>query len=135
MKTRFKQTKVALVAIATCIAACGISAVPAGARVTEKNTKFCAAIGSDQGAGIDFEGLGPQEAAFAAKLERKLAKTGVPTKLKKDLGKLARVYDRIAKGESAAEVLDAAGQAAILPALTRFSKYFAANCVEIPPST
>ena len=134
MNGRFERTSVAVIAIATCIAAFGVSAAPAGARVAEKNTKFCAALGSDQGAGIDFEGLGPEEAAFAAKLERKLAKTGVPTKLKKDLGKLARVYDRIAKGESAAEVLDAAGQKAILPALTRFSKYVAANCVETPPS-
>ncbi len=135
MNSRFKQTAVALVAIATCTTAFGMSATPAGARIAEKNTKFCAALGSDQGAGLDFEGLGPEEAAFAEKLVRKLEKTGVPTKLKKDLKKLAKTYHRIAKGESAAEVLDAAGQAAILPALTRFSKYVAANCVGVPPST
>ena len=62
-------------------------AVPAGARVAEKNDKFCKILYSDQGAGIDFEGLGPAEAEYAATLMRKLAKAGVPAKLKKDLKK------------------------------------------------
>jgi hypothetical protein len=135
MPSKSTRVLVASIAIATFIATFGVVAAPAGASVPQTNTKFCAVLGSDQGAGINFDGLGPEEAAFAAKLERKLAKTGVPAKLKKDLKKLAAVYDRIANGETAAEVLDAKGQAAILPALTRFSKYFAANCVGTPPAT
>jgi hypothetical protein len=52
--------------------------------------------------------------------------------LKADLARIARVYDRIADGEPAAEVLDAAQQRTLLPALTRFGKYLAANCIATP---
>ena len=92
---------------------------------------YTAVLSGDQGTGINFEGLGPAEAKFAAKLMRKAAKAGVPARLKADLAKLAKVYDRIANGEPAAKVLDAAGQKAVLPALTRFSKYVAANCTPV----
>ena len=111
-----------------------VLALPAGARVAQTNDRFCAVF-SAQFPSIDFEGLGPDEANFAAKLLRKAAKTGVPGKLKKDLKKIAKVYDRIADGEPAGEVLDAEQQKAILPALTRFSKYYAANCFATVPST
>jgi hypothetical protein len=135
MPSKSTRALVASIACATFIATVGVVAAPAGASVAAKNAKFCAVLSTDQGSGIDFEGLSPEEAAFAAKLERKLAKTGVPAKLKKDLKKLAAVYDRIANGETAAEVLDADGQAAVLPALKHFSTYVAANCLTTPPST
>jgi hypothetical protein len=135
MRSNFKRASVAVTAVAILSAAFGVSAAPVGARVVAKNAKFCEVLGSDQGAGIDFEGLGPDEAKFGAKLMRKLAKTGVPAKLKKDLKKVAKVYARIGKGEPATEVLDADGQAAVLPAITRFSKYVGANCVPTAPAT
>ena len=127
-----KRTVAVLCAVAALTATIGLSASPAMAHVAAANTKFCTVISGDQGSGIDFEGLGPAEATFAAKLMRKAGKTGVPGSLKADLGKLAKVYDRIADGESAATVLTPATQKAILPALTRFSKYVAANCVVVP---
>jgi len=123
-----KRTVAMLSAVAALTAVIGISASPVEAHVAAANTKFCAVLSSDQGTGIDFEGLGPAEATFAAKLMRKAAKTGVPANLKADLGKLAKVYDRIADGEPAVKVLSPSKQKAILPALTRFSQYVTANC-------
>lgn len=111
-----------------------VLAAPAGARIASTNAKFCAVLSSDQGQGINFEGLGPDEATYSAKLMRKAAKTGVPAKLKVDLRTLAKIYDRIADGEPAARVLTAKRQKAILPALTRFSKYVGANCSTAPPT-
>jgi hypothetical protein len=65
---------------------------------------------------------------------RKLAKAGVPAKLEKDLKKLAKVYDPIADGESANEVI--ADQVTFVQsALTRFSKYVQKNCTPSAPST
>lgn len=109
-------------------------ASPAGAEVAAKNAKFCAVLYGDQGGGINFEGLGPDEAKFAAKLERKLAKTGVPAKLKSDLLKLAKVYDRIAKGEDAGKVVVDVGDS-VTKGLVRFSKYVQANCTPPVPVT
>jgi hypothetical protein len=120
-------------AVAAVTAMIGLSASPVAAHVPAANTKFCAVLSSDQGTEIDFEGLAPAEATHAAKLMRRAAKTGVPGSLKTDLGKLAKVYDRIADGEPAAKVLSPSNQKAILPALTRFSKYVAANCT--PPTS
>ena len=131
MSANPKRT-VVLCAVAALTATIGLSASPAVAHVAAANTKFCAVISGDQGSGIDFDGLGPAEATFAAKLMRKAGKTGVPGNLKADLGKLAKVYDRIADGEPAAKVLSPSAQKAILPALTRFSKYVAANCTVVP---
>jgi hypothetical protein len=133
MPSKPRRTLAVITAAAALTAAVGLSAAPAGARVVARNAKFCAVV-SDQGVGIDFEGLGPDEARFAAKLMRKAAKAGVPSKLKKDLNKLAKVYDVIAGGESAAQVV-AAQQTFIVKALTRFSKYVAANCIATAPST
>jgi len=133
MPSKVKRTLVAITAVAAFTASLGLSAAPASARVLVLNDKFCAVLG-DQGLGIDFSGLGPAEAKFAAKLSRKAAKTGVPAKLKKDLNKLAKVYDRIAHGEPSIKVLTDR-QAFIGKALTRFGKYFAANCIATPPST
>ena len=128
MSANSNRTVALVSAVAALTAMIGLSGSPAVAHVAAANTKFCAVLSSDQGTGIDFEGLGPAEATYAAKLMRKAAKTGVPGKLKADLGKLAKVYDRIADGESAAKVLTPSAQKAILPALTRFSKYVGANC-------
>jgi len=125
---------------ASAIVAAGLAAglvaalaVPAGARVAEKNDKFCKILYSDQGAGIDFEGLGPAEAEYAATLMRKLAKAGVPAKLKKDLKKVAKIYDRIADGASEGDLAD--DQDFILEALTRISKYSAKNCTPAVPTS
>lgn len=108
------------------LAAATVLAVPASAGAEAKNPKFCEALYSDKGGqGIDFEGLGPAEAKYAAKLMRKLAKTGVPAKLKSDLGKLAKFYDQIAKGDTKGI---AKQQKTITQALTTFSKYTAKNC-------
>jgi hypothetical protein len=132
MRATLKPPLAVVVAVAAIITVLGVSAANAGARVRATNDKFCAVLSSDQGEGIDFEGLAPDEAGFAAKLMRKAARTGVPAKLKADLARIAKVYDRIADGEPAAKVLDAEQQRAILPALTRFSKYAAANCTTVP---
>ena len=105
----------------------------AAARVEVKNAKFCQILSSDQGADIDFDGLGAAEAKYAAKLTRKLAKTGVPAKLKSDLEKLAKVYDRIAEGESPAAVL-ADEQKAITKSFVGFTTYVSANCAPSTPS-
>ncbi len=131
MPAKSRRTIAVLVALAA-FAAVGISAGPAGARVAATNDQFCSVLSSNQGAGIDFDGLEAPEARLAAKVMRKAAKSGVPATLKADLAKLAAVYDRIAKGEPAAEVLDAAHQKALLPRLTRFGKYVAANCIATP---
>lgn len=121
-----------LVVVGALVVMIGVSAVHAGARVAATNDTFCALLSNDQGQGINFEGLAPDEAGFAAKRLRRAARAGVPATLKADLAKIAKVYDRIADGESPAKVLDAEQQKAILPGLTRFSKYTAANCTTAP---
>jgi hypothetical protein len=132
MRASWKRTTTFMLAVAALPIMLGLSATPAGARVAATNDKFCNVMSSNQGAGIDFQGLAPPEARFAATLLRKAAKTGVPATLKADLARMAKLYDRIAAGESAAKVLDAAQQKTLLPALTRFGKYLAANCVATP---
>jgi hypothetical protein len=127
-----KRTAAVIVAVAALATTLGVSASPSSARTAATNDKFCSVLSRNQGAGIDFDGLAAPEARFAAKVVRKAAKTGVPAKLKADLARIAKVYDRIADGESAAKVLDAAQQKALLPGLTRFGKYVAANCVATP---
>lgn len=134
MHSNVKRALVAVTLVAAFAATFGWSTTAAHARVVAANTKFCAVF-SGQTTGIDFEGLGPAEAKLGAQLFRKAARTGVPSRLKQDLKKVAKVYDRIAHGEAATDVLDAAGQAAVLPSIVRFSKYFAANCVPTTPST
>jgi len=130
-----KRISSIVVVVALASALVVMLAVPAGARVAQKNTEFCEILSSDQGAGIDFEGLEPPEAEYAATLVRKLAKTGVPAKLKKDLKRLAKdVYDRIAAGESENEVTPEQ-LSFVQSALTRFSKYVGKNCVPAVPST
>ena len=110
-------------------------AVPAGATLPAKNDKFCEMVsGSNGAAGIDFEGFSPKEAAYAARLFRRLANTGVPARLEKDLKRLAKIDQRVADGDPARKVL-AAEQEFIAPALTRFSKYVGANCSPPVPST
>ena len=99
MPAKSRRTAALLVALAA-FAAVGISAGPAGARVAATNDQFCSVLSSNQGAGIDFDGLGAPEARLAAKVMRKAAKTGVPATLKADLAKLAAVYDRIAEGRA-----------------------------------
>ena|SRR5688500_9771940 len=132
--SRFGRASTALIAAGIAAASLGVLAAPAGAAVSAKNTKFCETLSSDQGAGIDFEGLSAAEGEYAAKLVRKLAKTGVPAKLKKDLKKLAKIYDRIADGEPAATVV-AEEETAISKGLIRFSKYTAKNCSPVVPAT
>ena len=134
MRAKLKPSVAVVVAVAALVTVLGVSTAGAGTRVKATNDKFCAVLSSDQGDGINFEGLAPEEAGFAAKLLRKAAKAGVPAKLKADLAKIAKVYDRIADGEPAAKVLDAKQQKAILPGLTRFSRYVAANCTTAPPT-
>jgi len=109
-------------------------AAPAGARVSQKNDEFCQIFYGDQGAGIDFEGLGPAEAELAAKLFRKAADSGVPPKLKKALKRLAKIDQRIADGEPANVVL-AEEQEFIGKALARLTKYLGANCSPTAPAT
>ena len=132
MPTKAGRTTAVLVALAVLATGLVTSAAPAGARITASNDQFCSVLSSHQGAGIDFDGLGAPEARLAAKVMRKAAKTGVPVRLKADLARIAAVYDRIADGEPAAEVLDAAHQRALLPRLTRFGRYVAANCIATP---
>lgn len=132
MLAKLKPSVAVVVAVAALVTVLGVSTAGAGTRVKTTNDKFCAVLSGDQGEGINFEGLAPEEAGFAAKLMRTAAKAGVPAKLKADLAKIAKVYDRIAGGEPAAKVLDAKQQKAILPGLTRFSKYVAANCTTVP---
>jgi hypothetical protein len=132
MPTKAGRTTAILVALAVLATVLVTSAAPAGARITASNTQFCTVLSGNQGAGIDFDGLGAPEARLAAKVMRKAAKTGVPVRLKADLTSIAAVYDRIADGEPAAKVLDAAHQKALLPRLTRFGKYVAANCIATP---
>ncbi len=122
-----------VVAVAALAATSTMLAIPAGARVPAKNAEFCQILSSDQGAGIDFDGLGPDEAKFAANLTRKLAKTDVPAKLKRDLVKLAKLYDKIASGAPANTVI-AAEQKFVTRVLTAFSKYVSANCIASSPS-
>jgi hypothetical protein len=129
-----KRVLVSCTAIAVLAAGSAVVASPAGAEVSAKNTKFCKALTSNQGAGINFNGLGPAEAKFADKLLHKLANTGVPAKLKSDLLKVAKVYNRIAKGEDAATVIRET-TASLGKALTRFTKYVASNCSPSVPST
>jgi hypothetical protein len=124
------------VALVALIAGVGLtitgSPTITGARVAATNDRFCSVIAGDQGAGVDFDGLGVPEARLAARVIRKAAKTGVPAPLKADLARIASMYDRIAAGEPAAKVLDARQQKAILPALAKFGKYVAANCIATP---
>jgi hypothetical protein len=133
MRTTRTRALVAVTALGMLAAMPGLAGT-AGARVVSTNTKFCAVFGAQMPA-IDFEGLGVEEATVGAKLFRDAAKTGLPAKLKQDMKKVAKIYGRIAKGEPASEVLDADQQAAILPSLVRFSKYYATNCVAATPSS
>lgn len=136
MLSKSKRVLGVTTAVATLAAGLGMLAGPASARVAEKNDKFCAVFNdayAEDAPDIDFEGLGPAEAEFAATLNRNLAKTGVPAKLKKDLKKLAKIYDRIADGATESEIADE--QDFILKALTRFSKYVTANCQPAVPSS
>ena len=123
----------AILAVALGAGLVAVLAVPAGASVPVKNDKFCKILYSDQGAGIDFEGLEPPEAEHAAKLMRKLAKTGVPASLKKNLKKVAKIYDRIADGASPSDIAEDQGE--IIKALTQFSKYVQKNCTPVVPSS
>jgi len=132
MRSKFRKVTGGILAAGVAVA---LLAAPAGARAAQTNDEFCELLSSDQGVGINFEGLDPDEAEYAGTLVRKLIKTGVPKKVKKALKKIAKVYDRIAEGEPAAEVLDAEQQQRILPELSRFSKYFSANCFVTVPST
>ena len=134
MFSKRKRVLGVITAVAAFSAGLGMLAGPASARVEQKNARFCEILSSDQGAGIDFEGLGAAEAEYAAKLNRRLAETGVPAKLKKDLKKLAKVYQRIADGEDASTVI-ADEQAFLGKALTRFSKYVQANCTPAVPTS
>jgi quercetin dioxygenase-like cupin family protein len=134
MAARVKQVFGVVVAIGVLAAASAVFAPPAGARVPAKNANFCQILSSDQGADIDFDGLGAAEAKYAANLTRQLAKSGVPAKLKSDLGKLAKVYDRIADGESPEAVL-AAEQKAITKSLMSFTTYVSANCSPSAPGS
>ena len=132
MFSKSKRMLAAFLGAAALAVTIGVSAVPASARVASSNEEFCAVFAA-QFPAIDFEGLGPDEAKLGAKLFHKGAKAGVPAKLKKDMNKIAKIYARIAHGEAASDVLDADTQASVLPRLTRFSKYFAANCVATAP--
>jgi len=135
MESKVRRVSTAIVVAGVAAALLTVLAVPAGARVAEKNEKFCEILyGGDQGAGLDFDGLSPAEAELAAKLFRSLANTGVPAKLKKDLKKLAKVDQRIADGEPANVVL-ADEQESIGKALARLTKYVGANCSPAVPST
>ena len=139
MRTSFMHSRIGRASSALMAAglAAGLAvtlAVPAGADVPQKNTKFCTTLQSGEGSGgIDFEGLGTAEAEYAATLMRKLAKTGVPSGLRKDLKKLAKVYDRIADGASESEIAD--DQDFIIKALTGISKYTQKNCSPPVPGT
>jgi hypothetical protein len=66
--TKWKPPVVVLVAVAALVTALGVSTADAGARVEATNAKFCAVLSSDQGQGINFEGLAPNEARFGANL-------------------------------------------------------------------
>lgn len=133
MSTRFKRVSTTFICVAALSVTAGLTAAPAGARVATANPEFCAIV-SDPGFGVDFEGLGTEEAQYAADLFRDAAKTGVPAKLKKDLKKLAKVYERIANGESAATIY-ASKQKSITNALVRLSEYNFANCSPTPSGT
>ena len=133
MHSSRRRTLVTIIGTVALTVGLALSATPAGARVAAANTEFCTIV-SDPGLGIDFEGLGPEEATYAADLLRDAAKTGVPKKLKKDLRKLAKVYDRIGDGEPAADVVGDQ-QAFITKALIRMSKYTAANCTPAAPGS
>jgi hypothetical protein len=130
--TKWRPPAVVVMAIAVVVTTLGVSTPGAGARTDAANDKFCAVVSKAPGQGLDFDGLAPDEASFAATLIRKAAKTGVSAKLKTDFAAIAKLYDRVARGEPAANVLDAKQQKAILPGLMRFSKYVAANCVAPP---
>jgi hypothetical protein len=134
LRSTFRRAVGSVLVAGVAAAMVGVLAAPARARVTQTNGEFCAVF-SAQLPSIDFEGLGPDEAVLGAKLFRQAAKTGVPAKIKADLKKVAKVYERIGHGEPAADVLDAAQQRRILPSLRRFSKYFATNCFASAPST
>jgi hypothetical protein len=134
LHSSFRRRSSALIAVGIAAASVGVLAAPAGARVETKNDKFCEILATDQGVGIDFEGLGPAEGEYAAALVRKLAKTGVPPKLKKDFKKLAKIYDRIGNGEPSDAVIREQ-LPFVQKALTRFSKYFQKNCVPAVPAT
>jgi len=103
MPSKANRTLVAITAIAAFLATLGLAAAPVGARVVATNDEFCAVL-SNGIPGLDSRGLDPDEAKLGAELSRKAAKTGVPAKLKRDLKKLAKIYDRIAVERSQAEL-------------------------------
>lgn len=131
MSSKTRRIAAALISTAALGTTIGITATPASARASATVEEYCAIV-SDPGTGIDFEGLSPQEADYAATLMRKAAKTGVPAKLKRDLKKLAKIYDQISNGADPADVATEK-QSFILKAFTRFGKYTAAHCVGTPP--
>ena len=112
----------------------GLSAVPAGAVSQAQNTKFCTAFTSNPKSGTLFGVPGRAQAKHTAALLRKLADTGVPTSLGKDLTKLARIYVPIADGQASSTVV-AANQTFISKFFAEFTKYVQVNCTGAVPSS
>jgi len=125
----------AAVAGAALLAVTAISSfASAGASVPVKDAKFCAAVaklGEEIDAlPADTEGIDEAAARKSAKAIRKAAKSA-PKKVRKAMNVIAGTYDRLADGDSIADVIaEDAGDFAKASAI--YGIYYAKNCIELP---
>ncbi len=124
--------KIAILAIAGAVAASmSLAAGPAGASVAAKSSKkFCNAVTSsfEKIQSGSTRNLDEKAAASIAKALNKAAKSAPNKKVKKATKTLAGLYDRIAHGDSPAEVFRDEAEA-YTKAATTFSSAYLSSCV------
>lgn len=124
--------KVAIVMLSAGVAAgFGFAAAPGGATVAAKNTRFCRAVSQfgSLSAGLTSGSLSPDEAGTIAKALRKAGKT-TPRKVRNAMNRLARIYDRVANGDTFAQVLRD-DITALTEAGATFGMYYAQQCANV----
>ena len=120
--------RVAVMVMAVLVVGSISAALPAGASVSAKNKKFCAAV-ADFGEQIGDPTSDRAEAERVAKAFRKASKYA-PRKVKKSMQKVASLYGKIADGDSAVEVF-ATGGTGFVQAAAKFGTYYASQCFDV----
>ena len=123
-----------LVAAGLLMASVGAAALPAGASAPAKDSKFCSAakkLPSETDAlpantkGID------KKAAIKTANKIDAAANLAPTKVKKALKTLAKVYRRVGKGDALTDIIADNG-IDFAKAASTFGAYFVKNCLKTP---
>jgi hypothetical protein len=107
-----------------------VVAAPAHAAVAERNAKFCKAVdrlGKEAQAPLGSEEITAEQAAEVAKALRKASKKA-PRRVKRSMRTMARAYERLADGDTMAEVVKDAGEEFAQGAAV-FASYYLKQCV------